>query len=188
MRATQASAAAFAVCALLAAAHGAAAEIDPAVTRIGFTLKTRWGQVLRGRFPTYTGEIETLGDGRHRVRLALSARDIEIVGHPSYTSMTRGDGFFQADRYPEVTFVSDPYPLSLLAAGGRLGGELTIRDVRRRETFMIVPATCDRPTYDCDVVAGGSVRRTDYGVDRWVLAVSDIVRFDLRLRLREDEE
>ena len=67
-------------------------------------------QVLRGQFPRYIGEIETLGDGRHRVRLALSARDIEIVGHPSYTGMTRGDGFFQADRYPEVTFVSDPYP------------------------------------------------------------------------------
>ena len=60
--------------------------------------------------------------------------------------------------------------------------------MRRRETFTVAPATCDRPAQDCDVVAGGSVRRTDYGVDRWVLAVSDIVRFDLRLRLREDEE
>lgn len=188
MRPGAAPAVAFAVCALLAAAHCAAAEIDPGGTQIGFTLKTRWGQVLRGRFPKYTGQIETLGDGRHRVRLALSARDIEIVGHPSYTGMTRGDGFFQADRYPEVDFVSDPYPLSLLAAGGRLGGELTIRDVRRRETFTVAPATCDRPARDCDVVAGGSVRRTDYGVDRWVLAVSDIVRFDLRLRVREGEE
>lgn len=189
MRAAQASAVTFAICALLAAAHGAAAaEIDPATTRIGFTLKTRWGQVLRGRFPTYTGQIEALGDGRHRVRLVLSARDIEIVGHPNYTGMTRGDGFFQADRYPQVSFVSDPYPLSLLEAGGRLGGELTIRDVRRRETFTVVPATCDRPARDCDVVAGGSVRRSDYGVDRWVFAVSDIVRFDLRLRLREGEE
>jgi len=189
VRAAHASAVTFAVCALLAAAQGAAAaEIDPATTRIGFTLKTRWGQVLRGRFPTYTGEIEALADGRHRVRLAMSARDIEIVGHPNYTGMTRGDGFFQADRYPEVTFVSDPYPLSLLAEGGRLGGELTIRDVHRRETFTVAPATCDRPARDCDVVAGGSVRRTDYGVDRWVFAVSDIVRFDLRLRLRKDEE
>lgn len=189
MRVAQASAATFAMCALLAATHcAAAAEIDPAATRIGFTLKTRWGQVLRGRFPAYTGQIETLGDGRHRVHLVLSARDIEIVDHPAYTGMTRGDGFFQADRYPEVTFVSDPYPLSLLAAGGRLGGELTIRDVRRRETFLVAPATCRRPAHDCDVVAGGSVRRTDYGVDRWVLAVSNIVRFDLRLRVREGEE
>jgi polyisoprenoid-binding protein YceI len=157
--------------------------VDPAHTRIGFTLKTRWGQVLQGRFPRYSGEIETLDDGRRRVRLRMSAREVEIVGHPNYTGMTRGRGFFEADRFPEVVFVSDPYPLELLAEGGRLGGELSIRDVRRRETFVIEPGECERPAQDCDVIANGSVRRSDYGVDRWIFAVSDAVRFTLRLRV-----
>lgn len=189
MRPTATPTACLAVCALLVAAQVAdAAEIDPATTRIGFTLKTRWGQVLQGRFPKYSGEIEALEDGRSRVRLRLSARDIEIVGHPSYTGMTRGDGFFQADRFPEVDFVSDPYSPALLGSGGRLAGQLTIRDVRRRETFAIEPGACAQPGHDCDVVASGSVRRTDYGVDRWVFAVSDTVRFTLRLRVREDGE
>jgi polyisoprenoid-binding protein YceI len=180
------------LCALLAAvlpAHAAdAAEIDPRETRIGFTLKTRWGQVLQGRFPRYSGRIETLDDGRRRVRLSLSARDVEIVGHPNYTGMTRGRGFFEADRFPEVVFVSDPYPPALVEQGGKLGGELTIRDVSRRETFAVEAADCARPGYDCDVSANGSVRRGDYGVDRWIFAVSDHVRFSLRLRVREDGE
>lgn len=189
MRPTATPTACLAVCALLAAAQAAdAAEIDPATTRIGFTLKTRWGQVLQGRFPKYSGEIEALEDGRSRVRLRLSARDIEILGHPSYTGMTRGDGFFQADRFPEVDFVSEPYVPALLDTGGKLAGQLTIRDVQRRETFAIAPGACARPGEDCDVVASGSVRRTDYGVDRWVFAVSDTVRFTLRLRVREDGE
>jgi polyisoprenoid-binding protein YceI len=189
VRPTATPVACLAVCALLAAAQACpAAEIDPATTRIGFTLKTRWGQVLQGRFPKYSGEVDTLEDGRYRVRLRLSARDIEIVGHPSYTGMTRGDGFFQADRFPEVTFVSDPYAPALLDSGGKLAGQLTIRDVQRRETFVIAPGGCARPGEDCDVVASGSVRRTDYGVDRWVFAVSDLVRFTLRLRVREDGE
>lgn len=157
--------------------------VDPAHTRVGFTLKTRWGQVLQGRFPRYSGEIETLEDGRRRVRLRMSTREVEIVGHPNYTGMTRGRGFFEAERFPEVVFVSDPYPPELVVEGGRLGGELSIRDVRRRETFVIEPGTCARPAQDCDVVANGSVRRSDYGVDRWILAVSDAVRFSLRLRV-----
>jgi polyisoprenoid-binding protein YceI len=177
-------------CALVAATAPAAhaAEIDPQHTRIGFTLKTRWGQVLRGQFPTYSGRIETLDDGRHRVRLRMSARDVEIVGYPNYTGMTRGRGFFEADRFPEVEFVSEPYASALVERGGKLAGELSIRDVRRRETFTIEPSTCARPARDCDVVAGGSVRRSDYGVDRWIFAVSDHVRFTLRLRVRENSE
>ncbi len=165
-----------------------AADIDPQHTRIGFTLKTRWGQVLQGRFPRYSGRIETLDDGRYRVHLQMSAREVEIVGQPSYTGMTRGEGFFEADRFPNVEFVSDPYASTLLENGGKLTGELTIRDVTRRETFIILKSECARPAYDCDVLASGSVRRTDYGVDRWILAVSDHVRFVLRLRVREGDE
>ena len=97
-------------------------------------------------------------------------------------------GFFEAERFPEVEFVSEPYLPALIVEGGKLAGQLTIRDVTRRETFTIQPGTCARPAIDCDVIANGSVRRTDYGVDRWVLAVSDNVRFTLRLRVYGDTE
>jgi polyisoprenoid-binding protein YceI len=169
-------------------AHAHAADFDPQHTRIHFSLKTRWGQVLQGRFPQYTGQIETLADGRYRARLRLDARTVEIVNHPKYTGFTRGEGFFEANRFPEVEFVSEPYVDSLLRKGGKLAGELRIRDVRRRETFVIQPAECVRPAFDCDVVAAGTVRRSDYGVDRWMFAVSDPVRFQLRLRQRTDND
>ena len=161
-----------------------AGRIDTEHTRIGFTLKTRWGQVLRGRFPEYTGSIERLADGNRRVRLRLDAREVVIEGHANYTRFTRGEGFFDADDFPEVSFVSEPYAPRLLREGGTLAGILQIRDVRRTERFQIAPAACPNPGEDCDVVAVGSVRRSDYGVDRWMFAVSDQVRFTLHLRLR----
>lgn len=177
-----------AIACVCAASPCVASEFDPAFTRIEFTLKTRWGQTLQGRFPRYEGRIETLDDGRFRTRLRLDARAVEIVNHPKYTGFTRGEGFFDAARFSHVEFVSDAYDGELLRKGGNLGGELRIRDVRRRETFRVEPAACERPALDCDVVAAGSVRRSDYGVDRWLFATSDWVRFRLRLRRREDGE
>ena len=173
---------------LALAAPSHAAGFDPKHTRVGFTLKTRWGLVLQGRFPNYSGEIEALPDGRYRAHLRLDARAVEIADHPKYTAFTRGDGFFEADRFPEVEFISEPYPANLLRTGGKLAGELRIRDVRRRETFTIEPSACARPARDCDLVAAGTVRRSDYGVDRWMFAVSDAVRFQLRLRQVDDAQ
>jgi polyisoprenoid-binding protein YceI len=182
------STAAMLLLSLSIAAPACATEFDPQHTRIGFTLKTRWGQVLQGHFPRYSGEIEKLADGQYRTRLRLDARLVEIKDYPKYTGFTRGDGFFEADRFPEVEFVSEPYAGRLLRSGGKLTGELRIRNVRRRETFVIEPAACARPALDCDAVAAGSVRRSDYGVDRWMFAVSDEVRFQLRLRRRPEAE
>lgn len=170
---------------LALAAQARAAAIDDAASEIGFTLKTRWGQPLEGRFPVYRGEISTLDDGRRRVRLVLSAADIEIVGHKSYTRLTRGKGFFDAERFPEVSFLSDPYAPGLPVTGGPLGGVLTIRGVQHREEFELAPATCADPGLGCDVVASGTVQRSHYGVDRWSFALSDSVRFSLRIRTRD---
>lgn len=173
--------------AALLSAAACAGSIDPVNSHIGFTLKTRWGQTLLGRFPRYDGEIASLPDGRHQVRLQLSARDVEIVGNHTYTRLTRGDGIFDAEHFPVVEFISDPYPAELIHAGGRLGGTLDIRGVRRREVFAVLPATCARPALECDVVVRGSIDRTDYGVDRWVFALASRVVFTLRVRTLAEE-
>jgi len=171
--------------AMLAAGIASAADIDPVASHIGFTLKTRWGQSLEGRFPDARGEVVELPDGRHQVRLQLTTRSVEIVNHASYTRLTRGSGFFDVAQYPLVEFVSDVYSPELLRRGGPLSGTLTIRNVHRREVFTITPTVCAQPAHACDVVASGSIHRGDYGMDRWNFALSDKVRFLLRVRVRE---
>lgn len=170
--------------ALLIAELAGATEIDPVASHAGFTLTTRWGQPLQGRFPDARGEVADLGDGRRQVRLQLSTGTVEIVDHSAYTRFTRGSSFFDAAHYPQMDFISDAYWPELLRRGGALPGVLTIRNVRRREVFTISPATCTQPGRDCDVVASGSIHRTDYGMDRWNFALSDKVRFSLRVRAR----
>ena len=171
---------------LAAAALAPATEIDGVASRVGFSLQTRWGQVLEGRFPTVHGEVSELPDGRHQVRLLLSTRDVEILDHPGYTRFTRGGGFFDSDHWPQVEFLSDAYAPALLQQGGSLAGTLRIRGVHRREAFLIRPAACAHPGLDCDVVASGSIHRSNYGMDRWKFAVSENVGFSLRMRVRRD--
>lgn len=157
---------------------------DPAHTRIGFELYTRWGQRLEGRFPRYEGAVRTLADGRQQVDVRLGTAEVEIVGYPRYTEFARGPRFFDAHRHPWISFSSDPYPPALLREGGPLSGTVRIHGVSQQETFTVEPAACARPALDCDLVARGSVRREDYGMNDWLWAVSGRVRFELRLRLQ----
>ncbi len=158
---------------------------DPAHTRLGFELRTRWGQRLEGQFPRYDGEVRTLPDGQHQVHLRMYTTQVEIVGYPRYTEWARSARFFEAERYPAVTFISRPYAPDLLRTGGELQGDLSIRGISRPRSLLVQPTTCARPGIDCDVVATGAVRRSDYDMDDWKLAVNDRVVFVLRARIRD---
>lgn len=164
---------------------GAAQQFDPDHTRFGFEMRTRWGQRVTGEFPRYQGEVVRLDDGRQQVRIRLAADAVEVAGSPRYTALARGEGFFDAARYPLVEFVSEPLTDATLHDGGALRGRCSIHGVSRIETFVLKPSTCARPGIDCDVVAQGTIRREDYGLDGWQFALRDQVRFDLRVRLRD---
>lgn len=159
---------------------------DPAHTRVGFRLRTRWGQQLRGEFPVHAGSVLVHADGRRQVRVQLDSTRMVVVGHPRYTRWARGGDFFDVDRFPVIEFVSEAYDASLLREGGALHGTLTMRGISRPVRFALDPAACARPGRDCDVVAGGTVDRGDFGMEGWRAVVGDDVRFDLRMRTRGD--
>jgi polyisoprenoid-binding protein YceI len=166
-----------------AGAQTPVAQLDPS-SRFDFVLTTRWGQDLQGRFGPGSGEVHQLPDGRRQVRLRIDARTVEILDHPRYTAITRGPRFFDVARYPELQFHSDPYSPQLLRDGGALHGVLRIHGVQRRARFELKPATCDNPGRDCDIVGSGSVRRGDFDLDGWRVALRDYGRFVLGVRTR----
>lgn len=179
---------AFLSAALLAPAGLGATEVDAARSGVGFSLYTRWGEVIDGTFPVLEGQLTRLADGRQQVRLALSAADVVIIGNVRHTQLTRGKGFFDAAQHPWIVFVSDPFDARLLADGGQMPGELQIRGVQRRESFSVLPAECGRPALDCPVLATGKVDRSQYGITRWSVAVGHKVSFRLRIFEKEPAE
>ncbi|WP_460763424.1 YceI family protein [Lysobacter fragariae] len=169
----------------LLAAGAQAQSLDPAHSRFGFELHTRWGQHLPGDFPRYEGEVLVLADGRHQVRIRLATGAVEMRDSQRYTRFARSERFLDAAHHPWLEFVSDPYAGELVRAGGPLRGTLNLRGVSRSETFMLAPSACERPARDCDVVAIGRISRVDYGLETWRWALADEVTFNLRVRLRE---
>lgn len=171
------------MCPPLAAGPGGGPDlvIEAPASQVGFTLRTRWGQLLEGAFPAYRGFVVAMPGGEWQVRMALEAARVEIIGQPRYTRLTRGEGFFHAQRWPVVEMQSDPFPPQLLREGGELGGIVGIRGLRREEVFTILPAGCQQPLLECPVLVEGSISRSDYGMERWGLALGDRVHFNLVL-------
>lgn len=169
-----------------AAVPAPAAPFDPVHTRLGFHLRTRWGTRVVGVFPRYEGEVVRLDDGRRQVRIDLDVDAVEIPASARYTANARGPRFFDAAAYPRITFESEPFSPALLERGGPLRGWLTLRGVRREETFELLPSACGRPGRDCDVVARGTVRRDHYGMDGLQFALQNRVHFTLRVRIADD--
>lgn len=172
------------VLALLAADAGATQRpIDTAHSQLGFEIRTRLGQLLKGRFPVFSGYTETLPDGSQQVSLVVDAAQAEIPGHPRYTRWLRGEDFFDAGRYPQILFRSRPHAPELVLEGGPVEGVLTLRGVPGLVEMAVEPAGCRRAGYDCPVSGRGTVSRAAYGMDSWQFAVSDRVTFVLQVRL-----
>lgn len=166
-----------------AVAQSLVAQLAPS-SRIGFVLTTRWGQALPGRFGDASGEVMVLPDGRRQVHMRIDARSVVIDDHPRYTAIARGPRFFDTARYPDLQFSSDPYPPQLVREGGALHGMLRIHGVQRRARFELQPATCAQPGLDCDILATGTVRRSDFDLAGWRMALREQVRFELRVRMQ----
>lgn len=158
--------------------------LDPAQSRFGFEIRTRFGQKIEGLFPRFEGDVLVLPDGRHQVRLRMDATLVEIPGKRRYTAWMRGEEFFDVARHPVVQFDSLPYSPKIAEQGGSIMGNLTIRGISHVETMTVMPAECPRAGYDCDVISRGTVLRGRYGMDSWQVALGDRVTFVLHARMQ----
>ena len=133
----------------------------------------KWGVLtVTGRFADVSGEV-FLDPGRpNRSHVRVEVRVASVsTGEEVRDRMLQSEDFFDAGRFPSMTFVSTA---ASRLADGRVSvtGELTIRGVTRRVT---VPVTVHGPSVDPE--AGGlagfeatfQLDRRDYGVlgSRW---------------------
>jgi polyisoprenoid-binding protein YceI len=108
----------------------------------------------------------------------------------SYEDWVKSDEFFDVANYPQIHFLSDPVARDHLRYGGEITGTLTLRGIARHVTFTLAPSACPQAmARSCPVDAGGSIRRSDFGMKSRRGTVSDRVdlTFSIYLATAIDE-
>jgi polyisoprenoid-binding protein YceI len=171
----------------VAAAMPERERFDPKASTASIVVGLWLPTSLKGRFETIEGELQPAAKGQWRVQARLDARALVLDGPAWMVRATRSEKFLDVVRYPEISFVSEPFAPTLLAAGGDLTGKLRLRGRTRPVSFTLAPSSCEHPGRDCEILVSGGVDRRDFGMTSHRLWVRDTVEFEFRVRLLETD-
>ena len=107
-------------------------KIDGAHSEIGFKVKHMMISTVRGHFDDFTASVESNGDDFTNAEISFTAKTASIhTNNNDRDNHLRSDDFFNAEQYPELTFISKSFD------GNSLIGDLTIRDVTKEVTLDV---------------------------------------------------
>jgi polyisoprenoid-binding protein YceI len=103
--------------------------VDPVHSSVAFEVKHMMISTVRGHFHEYDGRLEAAEDDPTGSRVEGSAKVASIdTGNDERDAHLRSPEFFDADRFPEIHYVSTE--IQHIEAGTyRVTGDLTIKDV-----------------------------------------------------------
>jgi polyisoprenoid-binding protein YceI len=160
--------------------------IDPAHTTVGFAVRHLMSKV-HGTFSEVSGQIVTGPDPSGSTATAVIAVSSVSTGNDMRDNHLRSADFFDAERYPAMTFASR----TLRPADGCwvLSGELTIRDVARpvdlEVDFLGTDPTGLQGEQRIGFSARAAISRRDFGItfglatDGTKIVVGDTVNITL---------
>lgn len=101
-------------------------SIDPTHSEIAFKVKHMMISTVTGYFDDFEATVETDGDNFNNADIEFSAKTASInTKNKDRDAHLRSDDFFNAEKFPELKFVSKSFD------GEKLIGDLTIRDVTK---------------------------------------------------------
>ncbi len=166
-------------------------KVDPAHTRLSFTVSHMVITDVDGRFNVYEGSIVSTKDdfSDAQINFTVDAKSINTDNEKRDEHLRSGD-FFEVEKFPNLTFKSI---LFKKVSGNKylLEGDLTIRDVTQRVKFDVTfNGTSVSPwgQTKAGFAATTSIKRTDFGL-KWNKAleaggvlVGETVHLNLRLQ------
>ena len=165
-----------------AAAHADTLKIDPVHSTVGFKIRHLFANVT-GRFTSVAGSLTV--DPAHPENASVSAI-IDIKSIDTASAMRdkdlRGSNFFEADKFPEMTFKST----KVQPLGGdkfKVTGDLTVHGVTKS---VVLDAKLNKvgehPMKKVQAIgfdATGTLKRSDFGVAAYVPNVSDEIKIHI---------
>jgi polyisoprenoid-binding protein YceI len=143
--------------------------VDPVHSSVGFKIKHMMISTVRGHFKEFEGTIVAAPDdpanSRSWGRVNVASID---TGNPDRDAHLRSPDFFDAERYPYITYESTKIRH---IDGGTFAvtGDLTIKDVTRSVELEATVEGSDTDPWGNERVGltvRGSINRTDFGL-KW---------------------
>ena len=105
-------------------------NVDTAHSEIGFKVKHMMISTVKGGFEDFNASVKTEREDFKHAEFTFTAKVASINSrNKDRDTHLKSEDFFNAEKYPEMTFVSKSYD------GDKLVGDLTIRDVTKEVTL-----------------------------------------------------
>lgn len=163
---------------------------DPAHSAVEFSARHLVVTKVRGAFPSFTASVEVADDlTQSKISAEIDVASV-TTGESERDNHLRSADFFDAEKYPKITFTST----SITGSGDKykLTGDLTMRDTTRSITLDLEfngvskdPWGNTRTGYS----ASGELSRKDFGMEWNVplegsgMLVSDKIQLALEIQL-----
>lgn len=166
--------------------------IDPAHTIPTFEVNHLGFTTQRGRFDKASGKIVLdLAAGKGSVDVVIDTGSLDM-GSPSWTAHLADEGLFNVKAYPTMTFKSD----HLIFDGDKrvvaAEGVLTLIGVAKPVVVKVNNFKCavnplnSKPLCAGDVTA--EIKRSDFGMTKYLSAVSDMVKINVPVEAYKDAD
>lgn len=166
--------------------------IDNAHSEITFKVKHLVVTTLTGKFDEFTGSLETTNEDFVGANINFSASTASInTGNADRDGHLKSDDFFNAETYPNLTFMSTAFT-KISDSNYLLKGDFTIRDVTKPiELLVEYGGTATDPWGNVKVgfEINGKISRSEFGLKWSALTeaggavVSDEVKLHLNIQL-----
>jgi polyisoprenoid-binding protein YceI len=103
-------------------------SVDPAHSNVGFEVRHMGIATVRGKFGTFQGQIDATGEAPV-LQGAVQVASID-TGEANRDGHLKSPEFFDAERYPQITFYSTTTDVGI-DGEIRLAGEITIKGISR---------------------------------------------------------
>lgn len=141
------------------------------------------------RATSVDGELELDVDAMENSRADVAIRADSIRTNTSYfDEELASPKFFNAGKYPYITFTTERYEV-ISHASGKLHGQVTIRGITKPLTLDVrINGAMVHPMYEKPVIgvsASGYLNRSDFELDRFIPAVADRVDISIEAEFVE---
>jgi polyisoprenoid-binding protein YceI len=168
--------------------------IDPSHTKVGFSVRHFGISETDGFFRNYSATVNSEKDNFSDLSVSVTVQIDSIdTNEPQRDAHLKADDFFNAEKFPEMKFVSTKLEPTAIPNEYKMHGNLTIRDITKVVIFDLEYAGTVPQDPFGNTKAGffisGSINRQDFGLSFNVLlgtgnlAVSDKVTIRIPVQL-----